>query len=78
MTLLVLNSDIQKAANPTKVFHRLSITEGPIYNYTVQFLLTIIACDLLTIQLRHESYRLNPTYDNSTAVVHNAKNVVPF
>ena len=58
----------------------------------VQFFLTIIAfltpktagnepiivCDLLTIQLRHESYRLNHTNDNSATVVLNTKNVVAF
>ena len=43
-----------------------------------RFLLTIIACDQLTTQLRHESCRLNPTYDNYATVAGNTKNVVAF
>ena len=42
--------------------------------YTVIF----VACDMFTTSLRHESFRVNETYNLLKIVVYDTKNVVGF
>ena len=37
-----------------------------------------VACDMLTTSLRHESFRVNQTYNLLAIVVHDTKNVAGF
>ena len=37
-----------------------------------------VACDMLTTTLRHESFRVNQTYNLLTIVVYDTKNVMGF
>ena len=48
------------------------LTKGQFTRYN------FVACDMFTTSLRHESFRVNETYNLLTIVVYDTKNVVGF